>query len=111
MGIAHDEFTSAYDRNDRGRGRDRRRCRAMMLARWRPGRGPEPGQQAVSNRAPCDDPERARRFREMAMPHFDDVYTLARYLLRNATDAEAAAEQSYLPAFKHFDGFPGPGPR
>src|SRR5258708_39021087 len=79
----------------------------MMLARWRPGRGPQPGQQAVSNRVPCDDPERARRFREMAMPHFDEVYTLARYLLRNVADAEDAAQECYLRAFQHFDGFRG----
>ena len=37
---------------------------------------------------PHDDPERARRFREAALPHLDDVYTLARYLLRHQADAE-----------------------
>ena len=31
-----------------------------------------------------DDPEQARRFRELALPYLDDTYTLARYLLRNA---------------------------
>ena len=35
-----------------------------------------------------DDPERAQRFRDAALPHLDDVYTLARYLLREPADAE-----------------------
>jgi RNA polymerase sigma-70 factor (ECF subfamily) len=53
------------------------------------------------------DPERARRFRDAALPHLDEVYTLARYLLRNATDAEDAVQECYLRALKHFDTFRG----
>ena len=41
------------------------------------------------------DPERARRFREAALPYLDDVYTLARYLLRDASDAEDAVQECY----------------
>lgn len=55
-----------------------------------------------------DDPEKARRFREAALPYLDDAYTLARYLLRNATDAEDAVQECYLRAFRHFDGYRGP---
>jgi RNA polymerase sigma-70 factor (ECF subfamily) len=55
-----------------------------------------------------DDPEKARRFRETALPHLDDVYTLARYLLRDATDAEDAVQECYLRALKHFETFRGP---
>ena len=57
---------------------------------------------------PQDDPERARRFREAALPHLDDVYTLARYLLRDASDAEDAVQECYLRALKHFDTYRGP---
>jgi len=53
------------------------------------------------------DPERARRFREAALPHLDEVYTLARYLLRNAADADDAVQECYLRALKHFDTFRG----
>ncbi len=53
------------------------------------------------------DPERARRFRDAALPHLDEVYTLARYLLRNAADADDAVQESYLRALKHFDTFRG----
>jgi RNA polymerase sigma-70 factor (ECF subfamily) len=55
-----------------------------------------------------DDPEKALRFREAALPYLDDAYTLARYLLRNATDAEDAVQECYLRAFRHFDSYRGP---
>jgi len=55
-----------------------------------------------------DDPDRARRFREAALPHLDDVYTLARYLLRDAADAEDAVQECYLRALKHFHTYRGP---
>jgi RNA polymerase sigma-70 factor (ECF subfamily) len=54
-----------------------------------------------------NNPERARRFREAALPHLDEVYTLARYLLRNAADADDAVQECYLRALKHFDTFRG----
>ena len=50
-----------------------------------------------------NDPERARRFRDAALPHLDEVYTLARYLLRDATEAEDAVQECFLRALKHFD--------
>jgi RNA polymerase sigma-70 factor (ECF subfamily) len=53
------------------------------------------------------DPERARRFRAAALPHLDEVYTLARYLLRNTADADDAVQECYLRALKHFDTFRG----
>jgi RNA polymerase sigma-70 factor (ECF subfamily) len=52
--------------------------------------------------------ERARRFREAALPHLDDVYTLARYLLHNSADAEDAAQECYVRALHHFDTYRGP---
>ncbi len=55
-----------------------------------------------------NDPERARRFRDAVLPHLDAVYTLARYLLRDAADAEDAVQECYLRALKHFDSYRGP---
>ncbi|MFX6218347.1 sigma factor, partial [Acinetobacter baumannii] len=49
-----------------------------------------------------NDPEQARRFRELALPHLDEVDTLARYLLRAASDADDAVQECYLRALKHF---------
>jgi RNA polymerase sigma-70 factor, ECF subfamily len=66
------------------------------------------GQRAMPVKASSDDPERARRFRDAALPHLDEVYSLARYLLRSAEDAEDAVQECYLRALKHFDGYRGP---
>jgi RNA polymerase sigma factor (sigma-70 family) len=72
-----------------------------------------PGQEAMpvrfSNHDPgSNDPGRARRFRDAALPYLDDAYTLARYLLRDANDAEDAVQECYLRALKHFDSYRGP---
>jgi len=52
--------------------------------------------------------DRARRFRDAALPYVDDVFTLARYLMRNVSDAEDAVQECYLRALRHFDTYRGP---
>jgi len=84
-----------------------------MPGRWiEAGRVPavsaKAGPKAMPLKAANDDPEKARRFRDAALPHLDAAYTLARYLLRDATDAEDAVQECYLRAFKHFDSYRGP---
>ena len=84
-----------------------------MPGRWIEPAGRRPFPQAPDERRcrstrPNDDPDKARRFREAALPHLDDAYTLARYLLRDATDAEDAVQECYLRALKHFDSYRGP---
>jgi RNA polymerase sigma-70 factor (ECF subfamily) len=54
------------------------------------------------------DKDRAQRFRDAALPYLDDVFTLARYLMRNAPDAEDAVQECYLRALRHFDSYHGP---
>src|SRR5215831_8501334 len=53
------------------------------------------------------DGGKAERFKALALPHLDDAYTLARYLLRSASDADDAVQECYLRAFRHFDTFRG----
>jgi len=52
--------------------------------------------------------DRTRRFRDAALPYLDDVFTFARYLMRNVADAEDAAQECYLRALRHFDSYRGP---
>jgi RNA polymerase sigma-70 factor, ECF subfamily len=51
---------------------------------------------------------RAKRFRDAALPYLDEVYTAARYLMRNTNDAEDVVQECYLRALRHFDSFRGP---
>jgi RNA polymerase sigma-70 factor (ECF subfamily) len=55
--------------------------------------------------------DRAERFRALALPHLDDVYSLARYLTGSAADADDAAQECYLRALAHFDTYRGPAIR
>ena len=51
----------------------------------------------------AEDRARALRFRDAALPHLDAVYTLARYMLREPSDADDAVQECYLRALRHFD--------
>jgi RNA polymerase sigma-70 factor (ECF subfamily) len=62
----------------------------------------------MSDKTTEEDPARARRFRDAALPHLDAVYTLARYLLRNPSDADDAVQECYLRALRHFDTLRSP---
>src|SRR5215470_7746055 len=109
---------SPHDGHSRGGDHNREQCAAMMLARWREGREPlaslprsrgrdRRGSEPMAGRASVD-PDLARRFRDAAVPYLDEVYSLARYLLRNPADAEDAVQECYLRALRHFETFQGP---
>jgi RNA polymerase sigma-70 factor (ECF subfamily) len=51
------------------------------------------------------------RFERAILPHLDDGYTLARYLLRNEHDAQDAVQDAALRAFKYFETYRDGDPR
>jgi len=47
------------------------------------------------------------RFEALVLPHLDDAYTLARYLLHDEHDAQDVVQDAALRAFRYFGGFRG----
>lgn len=56
---------------------------------------------------PLLEKTKTRRFEDIALPHLDAAYNLARWLTRNNQDAEDVVQEAYLRAFRFFDGFRG----
>src|SRR6185503_21073642 len=48
-----------------------------------------------------------QRFDRVVLPHLDDAYTLARYLLRDEHDAQDVVQEAVLRALRYFDGYSG----
>lgn len=55
------------------------------------------------------EPSELARFEAAVLPHLDAAYTLARYLTRNASDAEDVVQDACLRALKYFESFRGEG--
>lgn len=47
------------------------------------------------------------RFERIIMPHLDDAYTLARYLVRDDHAAQDVVQDAALKALRYFDGYNG----
>jgi RNA polymerase sigma-70 factor (ECF subfamily) len=82
-----------------------------MLNGWQEQESAAPSTAArgIVRSTPSDNHrDNARRFHDAALPYLDDVYTLARYLLRDSADAEDAVQECYLRALRHFHTYRGP---
>ena len=53
-----------------------------------------------------DDDDR-KRFAQVALPHLDAAFNLARWLTRSEHDADDVVQEAYLRAMRHFAGFRG----
>jgi RNA polymerase sigma-70 factor (ECF subfamily) len=51
--------------------------------------------------------DKGRRFQEAVLPHISAAYNLARWLVRDGSDADDIVQDSYLRALRFFDGFRG----
>jgi len=52
-------------------------------------------------------PQDIERYNLLVLPHLDSAFNLARWLLRNRTDAEDVAQEAMLRAYRFFGGFHG----
>lgn len=55
--------------------------------------------------------ERSRRFQQLALPHLDAAYNLARWLSGSASDADDVVQDAFMRAFRFFDSFRGDSAR
>jgi RNA polymerase sigma factor (sigma-70 family) len=52
-----------------------------------------------------------RRFGDLALPHLDSAFNLARWLTRDDNDAQDVVQEAYLRALRSFNGFRGDNAR
>lgn len=77
----------------------------------RPGQPPGAGRRVVAEPDPPLSAAEAQRFRALVLPHLDAAYGFARYLTRDASQAEDIVQEAFLKAFRGFSGFRGGDPR
>ena len=53
------------------------------------------------------NPQETERFNQLVLPHLDSAFNLARWLLRNRTDAQDVTQEAMLRAYRFFGGFHG----
>ena len=80
--------TMAFDFGDRSAASGNGSCQEPATA------GPEIGS------APVSAAERKRLFAAVVLPHLNDAYALARWLTRNATDADDIVQEASLRAYQ-----------
>lgn len=57
------------------------------------------------------DAERSRRFQQVALPHLDAAYNLARWLSGNSLDADDIVQDAFVRAFRFFETLRGENAR
>ena len=66
-----------------------------------------PGARDHTSDSEIDQRARLKLFEEVVLPHLSAAYNLARWLTRNEQDAQDVVQESYLRAFRFFDGYRG----
>lgn len=71
------------------------------------GGAPALGARDQMSDSEIDQPGKLKAFEEVILPHLNAAYNLARWLTRNEQDAQDVVQESYLRAFRFFDGYRG----
>jgi RNA polymerase sigma factor (sigma-70 family) len=72
---------------------------------------PNAGSDADADAGAAADAAKSRRFQQLALPHLDAAYNLARWLCGNPHDAEDVVQEAFMRAFRFFDTFRGDSAR
>ena len=67
----------------------------------------DPNQPETARPQPRLSPRELDRFTECVLPYLDAAHNLARYLLRDAHEAEEAVQEAFLRALRHFPALRG----
>jgi RNA polymerase sigma-70 factor (ECF subfamily) len=62
---------------------------------------------AAASRRPADSNDKYGRFQREIVPHLDAAYNFARFLSRNPDAAQDIVQESFLRAYRGFDGYQG----
>ena len=71
------------------------------------GGAPALGARDQMSDSEIDQPGKLKAFEDVILPHLNAAYNLARWLTRNEQDAQDVVQESYLRAFRFFDGYRG----
>lgn len=91
-------FAHAVDKQKTGRRRSVTKCETTVKRTFISADAIQPG---------INDRSRSARFESQMLPFMSEAYNLARWIMKNESDARDATQDAYVKAFRYFESFHG----